>query len=45
MILSLIGIWTISKVKDNKQGRSRQCYIPIYKDGLYIVWRGLLFIT
>ena len=33
------------RYKDNRQERSRQCCIPILLDSLYIVWRGLLFIT
>ena len=33
------------QLKDSRQGRSRQCYILIFMDELYIVWRGhcLLF--
>lgn len=35
-ILSQVEIWTISKNEDDKQERSRQCYIPIPTRIVYI---------
>jgi len=44
-ILSYREISTISMNGDNEQERSRQCYISASTGELYIIWRGLLFIT
>ena len=44
-ILSLVGIWTISKNEDNKQETLTLLLYTCLMGSLYTDWRGLLFIT
>ena len=43
-ILSLVGIWTISKNEDNKQETLTLLLYTCLMGSLYTDWRGLLFI-